>query len=144
MSPDQITCLPYSADTSYDEVIDFHRNFLAEHPDGYVITVRSEVTRALGGKARMLNVIPLESPVRAELHELVLRIQSQRAKELSFAAGIFSVIDFESRAIEETCWIVAGRAKAARMDRAFTRDHFQPREFAKWISVIIDAQIKHG
>ncbi|MHA6622171.1 hypothetical protein [Pseudonocardia sp. DLS-67] len=95
LDPDQITCLPYSADTSYDKIIDFHRNFLAEHPDGYVITVRSEVTRALGGKFRMLNVIPLESTVRAELHELVLRIQSQRAKELSFAAGIFSVVDFE-------------------------------------------------
>lgn len=95
LDPDQITCLPYSADTSYDKIIDFHRTFLAEHPDGYVITVRSEVTRALGGKFRMLNVIPLESTVRAELHELVLRIQSQRAKELSFAAGIFSVVDFE-------------------------------------------------
>ncbi len=95
MSPDQITCLPYAADISYDEIIDFHRSFLAEHPDGYVITVRSEVTRALGGKARMLNVIPLESSVRAELHELALRIQSQRAKALSFAAGIFSVVDFD-------------------------------------------------
>ncbi|GAA0902942.1 hypothetical protein GCM10009559_70330 [Pseudonocardia zijingensis] len=95
MSPDQITCLPYSADTSYEEIVEFHRRFLAEHPDGYVITVRSEVTRALSGHARMLNVIPLESTVRSELHELVLRIQSQRATERSFAAGIFSVVGFE-------------------------------------------------
>jgi hypothetical protein len=95
MDPEQITCLPYAADISYDQIIDFHESFLAENPGGFVITVRSEVTRALENKVRMLNVVPLESSVRAELHELVLRIQSQRAKELSFAAGIFSVVDFE-------------------------------------------------
>jgi hypothetical protein len=95
MSPDRFRCLPYSAEVSYDEIIDFHRSFLAEHPDGYVITVRSEVTRALGDTVRLLNIAPLDSTVRAELHELVLRIQSQRAKELSFAAGIFSVVEFE-------------------------------------------------
>jgi hypothetical protein len=94
MDPEQITCLPYAADISYENIIDFHERFLAEHPDGFVITVRSEVTRALGNRVRLLNVVPLESTVRAELHELVLRIQSQRAKELSFAAGIFSVVDF--------------------------------------------------
>jgi hypothetical protein len=95
MSPDQFSCLPYAADVSYEQIIDFHQRFLDEHPDGYVITVRSEVTRALWNKVRLLNVAPLESSVRAELHELVLRIQSQRAKELSFAAGIFSVVEFE-------------------------------------------------
>jgi len=95
MNPEQITCLPYAADISYDQIIDFHERFLAENPDGFVITVRSEVTRALGNKVRLLNVVPLESSVRAELHELVLRIQSHRARELSFAAGIFSVVDFE-------------------------------------------------
>lgn len=95
MSSDQIACLPYAADISYDQIIDFHQNFLAEHKNGYIITVRSEVTRRLGDKVRMLNVAPLESSVRAELHELVLRIQSQRARELSFAAGIFSVVEFD-------------------------------------------------
>jgi hypothetical protein len=95
MNPEEITCLPYAADISYDQIIDFHERFLAENPDGFVITVRSEVTRALGDRVRLLNVRPLESSVRAELHELVLRIQSKRAKELSFAAGIFSVVDFE-------------------------------------------------
>jgi hypothetical protein len=95
MSPDRFRCLPYSAEVSYDRIIDFHRSFLAENPDAYVITVRSEVTRALGDTVRLLNIAPLESTVRAELHELVLRIQSQRAKELSFAAGIFSVVEFE-------------------------------------------------
>jgi hypothetical protein len=94
MSSDQIACLPYAADISYDQIIDFHQNFLAEHKNGYIITVRSEVTRRLGDKVRMLNVAPLESSVRAELHEMVLRIQSQRARELSFAAGIFSVVEF--------------------------------------------------
>jgi hypothetical protein len=95
MSSDQIACLPYAADISYDQIIDFHQNFLAEHKNGYIITVRSEVTRRLGDKVRMLNVAPLDSSVRAELHELVLRIQSQRARELSFAAGIFSVVGFD-------------------------------------------------
>jgi hypothetical protein len=95
MDREQITCLPYAADISFDQIIDFHESFLAENPDGFVITVRSEVTRALRDRVRMLNVAPLESTVRAELHELVLRIQSQRAKELSFAAGIFSVVEFE-------------------------------------------------
>jgi hypothetical protein len=95
IEPEHVTCLPYDADTSYDRIVDFHERFLAEHPGGFVITVRSEVTRALGDKVRMLNVVPLESSVRAEVHELVLRIRSQRATELSFAAGIFSVIDFE-------------------------------------------------
>ena len=96
MSSDQIACLPYAADISFDQIIDFHQNFLAENENGYIITVRSEVTRRLGGKVRMLNVAPLESSVRAELHELVLRIQSQRARELSFAAGIFSVVGFDT------------------------------------------------
>ena len=95
MNPEQITCLPYAADVSYDQIIDFHESNLARNPDGFVITVRSEVTRALRNRVRMLNVAPLKSTVRAELHELVLRIQSRRAKELSFAAGIFSVVDVE-------------------------------------------------
>jgi hypothetical protein len=95
MSSDEVACLPYAADFSYPEIIDFHQRFLAEHGDGYVITVRSEVTRRLRDKVRALNVAPLESTVRAELHELVLRIQSQRAKEMSFAAGMFSVVEFE-------------------------------------------------
>jgi hypothetical protein len=96
MDLEQTTCLPYAADMSYQQIVDFHERFLAEHPGGFVITVRSEVTRALGrNKVRLLNVVPLESSVRAELHELVLRIQSHRAKELSFAAGIFSVVGFE-------------------------------------------------
>lgn len=95
MSSDEVTCLPYAADVSYPEIIEFHQRFLAEHEGSYVITVRSEVTRHLRDKVRVLNVAPLESTVRAELHELVLRIQSQRAKEMSFAAGIFSVVEFE-------------------------------------------------
>jgi hypothetical protein len=95
MTSDKIACLPYAADISYDQIIDFHQNFLAENKNGYIITVRSEVTRRLGDKVRMLNVAPLDSSVRAELHELVLRIQSQRARELSFAAGIFSVVGFD-------------------------------------------------
>ncbi|MGH3585116.1 MAG: hypothetical protein ACRDQ0_02235 [Pseudonocardia sp.] len=95
MNTDQITCLPYASDNSYREILAFHEDFLAQNPDGYVITVRSEVTRRLRDRARLLNVAPMESTVRAELHELVLRIQSKRAKELSFAAGIFSVVEFE-------------------------------------------------
>ncbi|WP_279582659.1 hypothetical protein [Fodinicola feengrottensis] len=95
MRSDEIACLPYAADTSYDQIIDFHQKFQQENPGGYVITVRSEVTRRLGEKVRLLNVAPLKSSVRAELHELVLRIQSQRARELSFAAGIFSVVGFD-------------------------------------------------
>jgi hypothetical protein len=96
MHAEQITCLPYASDISYEQIIDFHERFLAENEDGYVITVRSEVTRRLRDRARVLNVAPLESTVRAELHDLVLRIQSQRAKELSFAAGIFSVVEFDT------------------------------------------------
>lgn len=83
---DQITCLPYSREQTPDEIAEFH---LREN--GYVISARSAVVRLLKDRVPLLNGMPVPSTVRAELHELALRIESNRVSALRFAAGIFAL-----------------------------------------------------
>jgi DNA-binding MarR family transcriptional regulator len=86
----QIACLPYSPEDSVDEIVDFHRKSLDER-GGYIISVRTAVVERLDATAPVLGALPVHSTLRAELHELALRIRSQRASALQFAAGIFFV-----------------------------------------------------
>lgn len=89
---DRIACLPYSHEQSSEEIAEFH---LALHRESaqnsYVISARSAVVRRLEKKVPLLNGMPVPSTIRAELHELALRIESTRASALRFAAGIFSL-----------------------------------------------------
>ncbi|WP_232662042.1 MarR family transcriptional regulator [Pseudonocardia sp. TRM90224] len=91
LDPAAIRCLPYAAEQTATELVDFHRAFLADHPDGLVITMRTAVRQALSGSVRLLNIEKVTSTVRAELHELALRIETERASAQRFAAGVFFV-----------------------------------------------------
>lgn len=92
LDPAQIARLPYSPEQSVDDIMAFHRAFLAEHPDGYLITMRTAVRRAFAdGSVPMMNIEKVVSTVRAELHELALRVESERASAQRFAAGVFFV-----------------------------------------------------
>lgn len=84
-----IARLPYSPDQSAAEVLRFHNDFLARNPDAYVITMRTAVAREL--TCRVMTTEKVVSTVRAELHELALRIRSERANAQRFAAGVFFV-----------------------------------------------------
>ncbi|MFF4258353.1 MarR family transcriptional regulator [Streptomyces sp. NPDC001663] len=86
----RVGCLPYADDQSVDEICAFHRRSLQDG-DGYVITARTAVLRQLRGTLRVLNGSPTPSSIRSELHELVLRIRSERAGAAGFAAGVFCV-----------------------------------------------------
>ncbi|MGW0581959.1 MarR family transcriptional regulator [Streptomyces sp. NPDC002920] len=86
----RVTCLPYADDQSVDEICAFHQRSLHDG-DGYVITARTAVLRHLRGTLRVLNGSPTPSGIRAELHELLLRIRSERAGAAGFAAGVFCV-----------------------------------------------------
>ncbi|GCB53176.1 helix-turn-helix domain-containing protein [Streptomyces sp. NL15-2K] len=86
----RVTCLPYVDDQSVDEICAFHQRSLHDG-DGYVITARTAVLRQLRGVLRALNGSPTPSSIRSELHELLLRIRSERAGAAGFAAGVFCV-----------------------------------------------------
>ncbi|MEU6146756.1 helix-turn-helix domain-containing protein [Streptomyces sp. NPDC047081] len=86
----RVTCLPYADDQTIDEICAFHHRSLQDG-DGYVITARTAVLRQLRGTLRVLNGSPTPSSIRAELHELALRIRSERAGAAGFAAGVFSI-----------------------------------------------------
>ena len=85
---DRIACLPYSHEQTSEEITQFHLDHHRGH-DSYVISARSAVVRRLRGTVPLLNGMPVPSTIRAELHELALRIESTRASALRFAAGIF-------------------------------------------------------
>ncbi|MCT9079965.1 MarR family transcriptional regulator [Streptomyces fulvoviolaceus] len=86
----RVACLPYADDQYVDEICAFHQRSLREG-GGYVITARTAVLRQLRGTLRVLNGSPVPSSIRSELHELVLRIRSERAGAAGFAAGVFCV-----------------------------------------------------
>ena len=86
----RVACLPYAEEQSVEEICAFHQGALREG-GGYVITARTGVVRRLRGSLRVLNGSPVPSSIRSELHELVLRIRSERAGDAGFAAGVFCV-----------------------------------------------------
>lgn len=86
-----VACLPFDPHRAVADVVAFHRTHLAATQARYVISVRTAVTAALDGPVTVLNALATAGTIRADLHELVLRIQSQRADRQRFAAAIFLV-----------------------------------------------------
>jgi hypothetical protein len=84
----RIAGLPYAPEQTGDDVVAFHRAALARQ-GGYVISARTVVGERLADRALVLNEAPVLSAVRADLHGLAMRVESERATALRFAAGIF-------------------------------------------------------
>jgi hypothetical protein len=76
---DGIACQPFDPERPIDEVVAFHR----AHPAPYVISVRTGVAAAL---QNVISAHPTPETIRADLHELALRIRAHRQR---FAAGVF-------------------------------------------------------
>lgn len=98
LDQDQIDCLPYAPTQSVEEIVEFHRD--AFHRFGersYVISVRAAVREQLAGQVEIMSGMPVPATIRTELHELALRIESERASAQRFAAGIFLI----SQAVDE-------------------------------------------
>jgi DNA-binding MarR family transcriptional regulator len=84
-----IATMPFDPQRSLDEVVAFHRDHLAGTGAPYVITVRTGVAAALDGRAAVLHALATPGTIRADLHELVLRVRRRRADEQRFAAAVF-------------------------------------------------------
>jgi len=101
---DAIACLPFDPEHTIADVVAFHREHLAKTGAPYVISVRTAVTAELDGpeldgpefdgpeldgRVTVLNALATPGTIRADLHELALRIRSRRADRQRFAAGVF-------------------------------------------------------
>jgi hypothetical protein len=86
-----IACLPFDPDRTVADIVAFHRDHLARTGGTYVISVRTAVSAALDGVVPVLGGLAGPATIRAELHELALRVQSKRADGRRFAAGVFLV-----------------------------------------------------
>ena len=86
-----ITALPFDPDQPVTEVVEFHREHLARTGAPYVISVRMGVAAALDGQTAVLHALATPGTIRADLHELALRIRNKRADGQRFAAGLFLV-----------------------------------------------------
>jgi hypothetical protein len=91
LDPAQIGRLPYSPEQTAEDLLAFHRDFAASHPGAFVITMRTVVGHGLDPTTRMMHTEKVVSTVRAELHELALRVETERASGQRFAAGVFFV-----------------------------------------------------
>ncbi|GIJ45353.1 hypothetical protein Val02_22390 [Virgisporangium aliadipatigenens] len=88
-----VACLPYDPAQTVEEIVGFHREFLDRTGGSYVISLRTAVATRLSGAVPVISGLPGPATIRAQLHELALRIQSKRATALRFAAGVFLVVD---------------------------------------------------
>ncbi|MEU8660133.1 MarR family transcriptional regulator [Actinoplanes philippinensis] len=86
-----IAALPFDPDQPVAEVADFHREQLARTGAPYVISVRMGVAAALDGRTAVLHALATPGTIRADLHELALRIHTKRADGQRFAAALFLV-----------------------------------------------------
>ncbi|MFG1602963.1 transcriptional regulator [Actinoplanes sp. NPDC049265] len=86
---DSIARLPFDPSQSTDDVVAFHRSYVEQNGAEYVISVRTAVSAALDGEVTVLNALATAGTIRADLHELALRIRSLRADRRRFAAGVF-------------------------------------------------------
>ncbi|MEU4426839.1 helix-turn-helix domain-containing protein [Actinoplanes sp. NPDC024001] len=93
-----IATLPFEAGQSIADVVAFHRDHLARHGSRYVISVRTGVAAALDGQAAVLHALATPGTIRADLHELVLRVRRRRADEQRFAAAVFRTPETGTRA----------------------------------------------
>ncbi|MEU8151335.1 hypothetical protein [Nonomuraea sp. NPDC048901] len=92
LDADAIDCLPYAPTQSVEDIVEFHRS--AYHRFGersYVISVRAAVRERLSGEIPIMSGMPVPATIRTELHELALRIESERASAQRFAAGVFLI-----------------------------------------------------
>jgi hypothetical protein len=89
---DVINCLPYAPTQSVDEIVEFHRDAFHRFGNrGYVISGRAAVREELSGEIPIVSGMPVPATIRTELHELALRIESERASAQRFAAGVFLI-----------------------------------------------------
>jgi hypothetical protein len=86
-----ISSLPFDPEQPVTEVVDFHRRHLARTGAPYVISVRMGVAAALDGQTAVLHALATPGTIRADLHELALRVHTRRADGRRFAAGLFLV-----------------------------------------------------
>lgn len=87
----QVRTQPYQPGERTADIAEKHLR--AAGRDGLVITARMEVSQRLRGAVAVIDSLPVPSTVRSDLHALALRVQSQRANEFRFAAGVFLVAD---------------------------------------------------
>jgi hypothetical protein len=123
-----IACLPFEPEQPIADVVAFHQQHLARTGAAYVISVRTGVAAALDGRVAVLQALATPGTIRADLHELALRIRHRHADSLRFAAGIFLITDPGEtpepgdRAAQLTESAVpaknAGPAQSADLDRA--------------------------
>ncbi len=83
----QIAALPFDEAQTVDDIVAFHRRAGAP----LVISVRTGVIAAGVDGATVVSAQPEIATIRAELHQLALRVKSKQADELRFAAGVFLV-----------------------------------------------------
>ncbi|GAA4690723.1 helix-turn-helix domain-containing protein [Phytohabitans rumicis] len=94
----QVTCLPYDPEQSVAQIVEFHRQARERTGADYAISLRTAVTAELRAAMPVLNALPGTATIRANLHELALRIQSRQATASRFAAGVFLVVNQEAQA----------------------------------------------
>jgi len=97
-----IACLPFDPEQPIADVIAFHREQLARSGAAYVISVRTGVAAALDGSVAVLHALATPGTIRADLHELALRIRNKRADGQRFAAGVFLIAQSEAARPEES------------------------------------------
>ena len=90
---DAIAVLPFRPGQPLDEVVAFHRASLAETRAAYVISIRSGVAAALDGRTAVLSAVATPGTIRADLHELALRVRHRHADGRRFAAAVFRSTD---------------------------------------------------
>jgi hypothetical protein len=93
-----IACLPFEPEQPVTDVVAFHREQLDRTGAAYVISVRTGVAAALDGRVAVLNALATPGTIRADLHELALRIRHRQADGLRFAAGVFLITKPEESA----------------------------------------------
>jgi hypothetical protein len=86
-----IACLPYEPERPLADIVAFHREHLARTGARYVISVRTGVAAALDGTVAVLGAPATVGTIRADLHELALRIRTKHADGRRFAAGVFQL-----------------------------------------------------
>jgi hypothetical protein len=92
LDPDAIDYLPYAPTQFVQDIVDFHRSAYHRFGErGYVISGRAAVRDLLVGDVPIVSGMPVPATIRSELHELALRIESERASAQRFAAGVFVV-----------------------------------------------------
>ncbi|WP_205315194.1 hypothetical protein [Nonomuraea lactucae] len=90
---DQVACLPYDPGQGVEEIVDFHRRFAERTGATYAISLRTAVTaRLTAGSVPVVDALYGTSTIRANLHELALRVQSRQASASRFAACVFLVV----------------------------------------------------